>query len=114
MRTKLFVLFSAIFVCMVMVLVRSSLQMGILAAIPSFSANPWAVATLWDAYCGFLIFYVWVAWREGGWGARVIWFVLIMGLGNLATSGYLLWRVWQMKPGDGVQSLLLGAKLAEA
>lgn len=113
MRSLLLILFSAIFVCMGVVLVQSSLKMGLLEALPSYSANPWAMATLWDAYCGFVIFYVWVAWRERGWGRRVLWFVLIMGLGNLASSGYLVWRVWRLEPGEGVRSLLLGEKLGE-
>lgn len=112
MRRVLLLLFSTIFLSMLVVSIQASLKMPIFDAWPTYSANPWAIATLWDAYCGFVIFYVWVAWREQSWVARGLWFVLVMGLGNMATSGYLLWRVWQLQPGEGVRSLLLGEKLA--
>lgn len=52
--------------------------------------DPWFDATLVDAYCGLLKFFIWVAWRERSVAARVAWFVAIMLPGNLAMSGYVL------------------------
>jgi len=69
--------------------------------------NPWAVATLVDAYCGFLLFYLWVAYREQGAFPRVMWFVLIMLLGNMATAAYLLIQLAGWRPSDGAGALLL-------
>lgn len=50
----------------------------------------WFQVTLLDAYLGFLIFYAWVAWKEPSTTARIVWFVLLMSLGNIAACGYLV------------------------
>ena len=71
--------------------------MNILTSSPLFGANPWAVATLYDAYCGFLTFYVWVAYKERALSARALWFVLMMGLGNVAMSVYVLKQLMRLK-----------------
>lgn len=52
--------------------------------------DPWVIATLFDAYWAFITFYVWVAWKEQSLAARVLWFVCIILLGNMAMSAYLL------------------------
>jgi hypothetical protein len=52
--------------------------------------NPWVIATLFDAYWAFLAFYVWVAWKEQSWVARVLWFFVMLALGNLAIALYML------------------------
>lgn len=52
--------------------------------------DPWVVATLFDAYFGFLAFFVWVAWKEQSLPARLLWFVALMLLGNLAIGAYML------------------------
>lgn len=52
--------------------------------------EPWVIATLFDAYWAFITFYVWVAWKEQSLPARVLWFVSIVLLGNLAMSAYML------------------------
>ena len=52
--------------------------------------DPWVIATLFDAYWAFVSFYVWVAWKEQSLAARVLWFIAIILLGNLAMAAYLL------------------------
>lgn len=52
--------------------------------------HPWFIATLFDAYWAFVAFYVWVAWKEQSLRARLIWFVAIIALGNIAMAAYLL------------------------
>ncbi|HVO57543.1 MAG TPA: DUF1475 family protein [Dongiaceae bacterium] len=105
MKTVLKLLFAFIFVFMVVLTVRTSLRVSLWAAIPAFAANPWAVATLYDAYFGFLTFFCWVAWRERSLGIKVLWFVLIMALGNIAMSAYVLLQLFGLKREQGVSSL---------
>jgi hypothetical protein len=50
---------------------------------------------------------VWVAYKERGWPARIIWFFLIMGLGNIAMSTYMLIQLFRLKPEQPVSALLL-------
>jgi Protein of unknown function (DUF1475) len=106
MKLSLQLLFGAIFIWMVVATIRSSLSMGLIEAWPSYAANPWAVATLYDAYCGFITFYVWVLYKERSHWARLMWFLLIMGLGNIAMSLYVLIQLSRLKPGQPVESIL--------
>jgi hypothetical protein len=106
---KRFVLLSATVILVVMLGATgwASLRQPIWQVGDEYWGNPWAVATLADAYCGFLIFYFWVAYRERGALARAVWFALIMMLGNIATAAYLLLQVVALRPGEGPEALLL-------
>jgi hypothetical protein len=68
--------------------------------------NWWTIATLIDAYYGFITFYVWVLWKEPRWLPRVLWFVAIMLLGNMAMAAYVLWQLHKLAPGQGMETLL--------
>jgi hypothetical protein len=69
------------------------------------------VATLFDAYFGFLTFFVWVCFKERRLAAKVIWFVLIMALGNIAMSGYVLIQLFKLKPEEPLSDLVLKTAL---
>lgn len=84
------VLFGAILAAMLATTTWASLEASVFKGGAEMLRNRWAVATLVDAYFGFLTFFVWVAWRERTMVARAIWFVLIMLLGNIAMSAYVL------------------------
>lgn len=109
MKNLLILLFSAIFLWMVGMTISVSLQKPLWFAGSEFSwtDSPWAVATLFDAYFGFVTFFVWVCLKEATWLARGIWFVLIMSLGNIAMSGYVLLQLMRLKDDEPVANLLL-------
>jgi hypothetical protein len=106
MKLSLKLLFGAIFVWMTVLTIRTSLAVSLWAAWPGYAANPWAIATLYDAYFGFLTFYVWVAYKERRMGPRIVWFVLIMGLGNIATSLYVLIQLVRLRPEEPAETIL--------
>jgi hypothetical protein len=64
------------------------------------------VATLWDAYFGFLTFYVWVVYKERNIWTRILWFALIMGLGNIAMSLYVSLQLLRLRTDEPVESVL--------
>jgi hypothetical protein len=99
------VLFGFIFVFMVVLTVRTSLQISLWSAIPAFKASPWSMATLYDAYFGFITFFCWLAWRERSLGIKIVWFVLIVGLGNIAMSFYVLLQLFGLRPDESVSAL---------
>jgi len=105
MRGGLILLFAAILAAMVAVTSWAGMQVAVWDSWPQFAGDRWTIATLFDAYCGFLTFYVWLAWRERGWGARLVWFLLVMGLGNIAMSAYILWQLAALKEGQGADAL---------
>ena len=68
--------------------------------------NLWTIATLIDAYYGFIIFYMWVLWKETRVLPRVCWFFAILLLGNIATSAYVLLQLARLTPVDSMKTLL--------
>jgi len=68
--------------------------------------NLWTIATLIDAYYGFVTFYAWVLWKEVRAFPRLLWFIAIMLLGNIAMSACVLRQLARLKPGDPVSTLL--------
>ena len=68
--------------------------------------NLWTIATLIDAYCGFITFYAWVLWKEVRALPRAQWFFAIMLLGNIAMSAYVLRQLARLKPADSMDTLL--------
>jgi hypothetical protein len=107
MRWKLTLVCLGILVAMTVVTVRASLVRPVWDNAHLLS-DPWFIATLCDAYCGFLLFYVWVAWRERSLSRRLIWFVAIMLLGNFAMAAYVLIRLARLDRREGVERLLVG------
>ncbi len=107
MKLFLKVLFGLIFVFMVTMTIRTSFEMSLGEGWPGIRSNPWAMATLYDAYFGFITFFVWVAYRERALWVKFVWFVLIMGLGNIAMSLYVLIQLFRLKPDEPASSVLL-------
>jgi len=106
MKTALKLLFGGIFVWMTVLTIRTSLAVSLWSAWDSFAANPWAVATLYDAYFGFITFFVWVAYKESRMSARILWLVLILALGNIAMSLYVLIQLFSLKPEEPAEAIL--------
>jgi Protein of unknown function (DUF1475) len=82
---------------------RSMLEAG------NLLRDPWAVATLCDAYFGFLTFYLWVLYKERGWPQRAAWLLLLLSLGNMAVATYALLQLYRLPAGASVEDLLLRA-----
>jgi hypothetical protein len=106
MKTALKLLFAGIFLWMTVLTIRTSLTVSLWDAWESYAANPWAIATLYDAYFGFITFWVWVAFKETRMWSRLVWLVLILGLGNIATSLYVLIQLFRLKPHEPAEALL--------
>jgi len=112
MKLALKVLFGGILVYMIGMTTWVSLHKSILLSPNEFSwvESPWAVATLFDAYFGFITFYAWVAYKETSWAGRVVWFVLIMGLGNIAMSSYALLQLFRLRPEEPAWAIFLRSR----
>jgi hypothetical protein len=113
-RTILITLFASILTVMLIVtgwatMVQPVWQWGGLTTPPD---HAWTIATLADAYCGFLTFFAWVCYKERRMVTRAAWFVGIMLLGNIAMSIYVLKEIYVLKKwgrlrdGDFIEALL--------
>lgn len=84
------ILFSAIAVFMLGIITWASSRCALFDIPREVFTHPWFIATLFDAYFGFVAFWVWVAWKEGTIAARVLWLVSILLWGNPAIALYML------------------------
>lgn len=100
-RSLLMILFALSFATILAFTIQATLHRSVFDN-ARLLEDPWFRATLADAYLGFLTFYVWVAWKEPTPIRRAVWFVLVMTLGNLAMSAYVVWQLWKLKPGEPV------------
>lgn len=66
----------------------------------------WTIATLFDAYFGFLTFYVWVLFKEPRWLSRISWLIAIMLLGNMAMSAYVLLQLLRLRGDQDAHEIL--------
>jgi len=66
----------------------ASLQVPLWSIPREIGGHPWFIATLFDAYWGFFTFYAWQCYKEPAWNSRVLWFVALVLLGNIAMAVY--------------------------
>ena len=102
--------FSFVFVTMVFATSWASSQCALWKTPEALVTHPWFIATLFDCYFAFLTFYVWLFYKEPGWGARIGWLIGILLLGNLAMSAYLLLTLFRLPANAPVEQLLLRRK----
>lgn len=93
-------LFVAVIASMLAVTTWASLHTPLFAIPRDVFQHPWFIATLFDAYWAFIAFFVWVAWKEQSAGARSLWFIAIIALGNIAMAAYMLRELFAV-PTDG-------------
>ena len=106
MKKRLLILFFlSILIVMTAVTVRAISVRNILDN-GHLMRDPWFLATLADAYCGFITFYVWVYLKEKTLIRRAAWFVAIMLLGNFAMATYAIIQISKLKPKQPIASIL--------
>jgi len=102
-------LFGLVLASMLWVTSWASFRCPLFAVPREVYAHPWFIATMFDAYWGFTTFFVWVAYKQTSWLARIAWFAAIMLLGNIAMAAYCLSELLAMSA-DGRPTDLLTAR----
>ena len=105
-RKALIVLFSGMLAAMIAVTVVASLDRSLFSAGAALWPDPWFRATLTDTYFAFFTVYLWIALREQSWWSRLFWLVLVLTLGTIAISLYILGALLRLPPGVPVRTLL--------
>jgi hypothetical protein len=98
------ILFLAILATMLDLTIWSSLDKSIWEGFHYLFQDRWAIATLGDAYCGFITFLAWLVYREKSNVSRVLWVLFVLIFGNIAMSIYVLNR---LRTAKSVEELLL-------
>ena len=100
------ILFGVVLGSMLWVTSWASLQCPLFGVPRDVFTHPWFIATLFDAYWGFITFFVWVCYKQTSWVARGAWFVAILLLGNIAMAAYCLGELFAL-PKEGRPADLL-------
>lgn len=106
------VFFVIVLVSMLAVTAWASGQCALWAIPRGVAAHPWFIATLFDAYWGFLAFYCWVFYKETSLTARLGWLLGILLLGNIAVSIYALIQLFRVPLDARVEDVLLRRRSA--
>jgi predicted permease len=99
--------FTIVLITMLCVTGWASLQMPFWHTPQAIVTHPWFIATLFDTYFAFLTFWLWLAYRESSWIARLLWLIAILALGNIAMATYMLSLLWRMPTNSSMRQLLL-------
>ncbi len=70
--------------------------------------NPWGIVSFVDLYVVFVLFSLWIGFREKNAALAIIWIILMMVLGFFTASLYVLLALFQSK-GDWLK-FFLGAR----
>jgi hypothetical protein len=105
MSLKIF--FSALSLFMVYMIVSTSLQSNLIKEWSFLGSIPWMRATLFDFYTNIIVLYAWVVYKEISWYSRIIWLLLFVGLGSITVTLYVVIQLMKLKPGEGIEYVLL-------
>jgi hypothetical protein len=107
-KTFLRILFACILLTMLVCTGWASMQQSVFHW-GGMTAEPdryWTIATLCDAYFGFVTFYVWVFYKERRWVPRAAWLLAIMALGNMAMACYVLLQLGRLRKDEPASNIL--------
>ncbi len=103
-------LFSFMLVFMLAIIMWASSRCALFDIPREVFTHPWFIATLFDAYLAFVAFWVWVAWKEGTFAARVLWLIAILLWGNPAIALYMLIELARAERDGGGLDAVFAAK----
>jgi hypothetical protein len=99
-----------LFVAIIIVMIYAGTQENMFQLPSIVTGNIWFQASLWDVYTGLLLFYCWIFYKLKATGSRVLWFILLILLGNIATCGFVLWQILLLPKEASIRDLLLKAE----
>lgn len=104
------IIFSALFVWMCYKVIATSLERNLFKEWDFLASLPWMRATLWDFYANIFIITLWMFYKEKNISLKIVWTILFVCLGSIGTLGYVLVKLFKLKPGASVNDLLLANK----
>ncbi|XP_058764055.1 uncharacterized protein LOC131637485 isoform X2 [Vicia villosa] len=65
--------------------------------------TPWMAATLIDFYINVTILSTWVIYKEANWIRSILWIILLISLGSIATSAYIVLQFLKLSSQESSQ-----------
>jgi hypothetical protein len=106
MVTTLKIVFSALLIWVTYVVISTSLESSLFKEWDFLGSIPWMRATLWDFYANIFIITLWMFYKEKSVFFKILWLILFVCLGSIATCSYVLIQLFKLKTGEGVKELL--------
>lgn len=107
MRNLLIAVFSVLFIYIDYTVVSTSLESNLFKEWDFLSSIPWMKATLVDFYINTVVIFAWMSFRENKWSARILWLLLFILLGSMATTLYVLIQLFSLKKDEPVINAFL-------
>lgn len=92
---------------MVILVVITSLQSNMFQLPEAVVNEPWVRTTLVDFYFNIAVLSAWVIYREANALRSLLWIIAFVILGSIATCFYVFLRLAKLRPGDGIEKVLL-------
>ncbi len=106
MITTLKIVFSALLIWVTYVVISTSLESSLFKEWDFLGSIPWMRATLWDFYANIFIITLWMFYKEKSVFLKIVWLILFVCLGSIATCSYVLIQLFKLKTGEGVKELI--------
>ena len=97
------VFFSLLFAWMCYQVISTSISSNLFKEWDFLGSIPWMRATLWDFYANVTVLFLWVCYKEKSTLLKIIWLILLVALGSIATCAYVLIQLFKLKPGGGLK-----------
>ncbi len=99
------ILFSVLLLWICYVVISTSIKSNLFKEWDFLGTIPWMRATLWDFYTNVIVIYLWLCYKERGIVSKIIWLVMLVALGSIATCSYILIQLFRLKPNEGLKEL---------
>lgn len=99
------ILFTGLLAFMCYEVISTSLESNLFKEWDFLGSIPWMRATLWDFYVNVLVIFIWVCYKEKSIALKIIWLILLVCLGSIATCAYLLIQLFRLKKDDSLKEL---------
>ena len=103
MITALKVFFSILLVWMCYIVISTSIKSNLFAQWDFLGSIPWMRATLWDFYANVTAIFLWVCYKEKSIFLKIVWLILLVALGSIATCAFILIQLFRLKPEEGLK-----------
>ncbi len=107
MKNVLIVLFLGLFVLMVYTTISTSLESNLFEEWDFLASIPWMNATLIDFYINTVVIFAWIAFREKNLIKNSIWLILLVCLGSMASTIYVVIQLLKLKNDEPVSNAFL-------
>jgi hypothetical protein len=103
MFISLKIFFSLLFVWMCYTVISTSVSSNLFKEWGALGSIPWMRATLWDFYANVTVIFLWLCYKEKSIAIKIIWLILLVALGSIASCAYVLIQLFKLKPGEGLK-----------